>query len=381
MSNADTYDIVIVGGGLAGLTSAIALSGAGKKVLLLEKKTYPYHKVCGEYVSNEVLGYLIKLGFDPLHYGASKITKLRLSTPSGKNIYTQLDLGAFGLSRYTMDSELAKIAVKKGTELLTDTRVTDIQFEEDRFNISTQNGYSFQSKFVIGSWGKREMLDKKLERKFMNAHTGYIAVKHHILTDYPDNEIGLDNFKNGYSGISKIEGNKYNFCYFYKRETGSNALNPKEYLEEVVFKNTTIKTILSNADYLFSTPITINEISFEAKPCVENHILMCGDTAGLITPLCGNGMAMAITSAKILTDILLNSGLLEQNEITALQRKTLEQQYQLLWRNAFRQRLFWGRNIQALFGNTLLTEISMRLIHCLPSLERTLIKATHGKPI
>src|ERR1043165_1990412 len=94
------FDAIIVGGGLAGLVSAIELSRAGYRVLVLEKKQYPFHKVCGEYVSNEVLGYLQSLGFDPHAFGASRIAKLRVSTPSGKNMRAPLQPGGFGLSRY-----------------------------------------------------------------------------------------------------------------------------------------------------------------------------------------------------------------------------------------------------------------------------------------
>ena len=41
-------EIVIIGGGLAGLTSAIHLAKLGKQVVLIEKHAYPQHKVCGE---------------------------------------------------------------------------------------------------------------------------------------------------------------------------------------------------------------------------------------------------------------------------------------------------------------------------------------------
>ena len=51
-------EVLIVGGGLAGLISAIHLSKNGFHVILIEKNEFPKHKVCGEYISNEVLDYL-----------------------------------------------------------------------------------------------------------------------------------------------------------------------------------------------------------------------------------------------------------------------------------------------------------------------------------
>ena len=90
--------VVIVGGGLAGLVSAIQLSKAGIETILLEKHAYPKHKVCGEYISNEVLPYLNHLGFDPFEYGAKKITRLSFSTYNGKSFDTTLPLGGFSIS-------------------------------------------------------------------------------------------------------------------------------------------------------------------------------------------------------------------------------------------------------------------------------------------
>ena len=56
---------IIIGGGLGGLTTAALLAKGGREVLLIEKKTYPFHRVCGEYVSNEVQGFLEKEGLFP----------------------------------------------------------------------------------------------------------------------------------------------------------------------------------------------------------------------------------------------------------------------------------------------------------------------------
>jgi heterodisulfide reductase subunit A-like polyferredoxin len=50
MSTSQPYDVAIIGGGLAGLTFAIQMRKVGLHVLLCEKETYPFHKVCGEYI-------------------------------------------------------------------------------------------------------------------------------------------------------------------------------------------------------------------------------------------------------------------------------------------------------------------------------------------
>lgn len=376
------YDVIIIGGGMAGLVSSIVLSRAGKKVLLLEKKSYPYHKVCGEYVSNEVLPYLISLSFDPFTLGAARITKLRISAPAGKNIYAPLDLGAFALSRYTMDQHLAKLSTQQGTTLLTHTRVTDITYNDGLFTATTSTGNTFTAPFAIGSWGKRETLDKKLQRPFIEKHTRYMGVKYHIRTDYPIDEIGLDNFEGGYCGIVKIEGDKYNLCNFYRRPKDPHQhTSIRQFEETVVLKNPVIKNIFSNADFLFDAPVVINEVNFAPKQAVENHIFMCGDSAGLITPLCGNGMSMAIAGAQMLTDMLLQSGLLNKPYISNNERTKLEQAYTKAWRKQFATRLWVGRTVQGLFGNTWLTSAALTTIHAFPPLARVIIKATHGRQL
>jgi hypothetical protein len=50
-------EIIIIGGGLAGLSAGIHLSKKGISVTIIEKNVFPKHKVCGEYISNEVLSY------------------------------------------------------------------------------------------------------------------------------------------------------------------------------------------------------------------------------------------------------------------------------------------------------------------------------------
>ena len=55
-------DVIVIGGGLGGWTAAIHLRKAGLEVMLIEKRQYPFHKFCGEYLSAEVEPYLSSLG-------------------------------------------------------------------------------------------------------------------------------------------------------------------------------------------------------------------------------------------------------------------------------------------------------------------------------
>lgn len=111
--------IFIIGGGLAGLSNAILLSRAGFMVSLAERKNYPFHKVCGEYVSNETLAFLADLGLYPGDLNASAIHTLMISSPSGNLLEAPLTMGGFGVSRYALDHSLYQIALAEGVQFIT----------------------------------------------------------------------------------------------------------------------------------------------------------------------------------------------------------------------------------------------------------------------
>jgi glycine/D-amino acid oxidase-like deaminating enzyme len=79
MNDPQTYDVAIIGGGLAGLSAAIQFRRSGHSVLLVEKEAYPFHKVCGEYISMESAGYLSGLGIDTGDLNLPLITELMLN--------------------------------------------------------------------------------------------------------------------------------------------------------------------------------------------------------------------------------------------------------------------------------------------------------------
>ena len=375
MKNNTTFDVIIVGGGLAGLTNAIHLSKFKQRVLLIEKNSYPKHKVCGEYISNEVLPYLNSLGIDPIKEGAKKISKVQVSTTKGDLIKAELPLGGFGMSRYFLDSLLLKKARFNGVQVLKDS-VDSIRFKNEVFTVQTKDSKSFQSKIAIGAFGKRSALDLKMDREFIKKKSPYLAVKLHVKGDFPENLIALHNFKGGYCGVSKVENNSINLCYITEYNSFKKYKNITDFQKQVVFKNKHLKKIFEESTSVFEKPLTISQISFETKKPVEKHIIMCGDTAGMIHPLCGNGMGMAITSARLASVRILQ---FLNGEIKT--RESLEKQYFKDWNNEFKTRLKTGHLIASLFRSQTVSQIAYSILKIIPFLLPKMIQFTHGKQI
>jgi menaquinone-9 beta-reductase len=368
-------DVAIIGGGLAGLINAIQLADSGFSVCVIERKSYPFHRVCGEYVSNETLPFLKAINAYPDELEPANISRFQLSSASGNSLQMPLDAGGFGISRYKFDEFLYKKALAKGVEFILGTKVNTVNFQDDIFTLKLSNSSQLHSKIAIGAFGKRSNLDKELDREFFRQRSPYIGVKYHIKADFPGNTIALHNFKNGYCGINAIEENKICVCYLTTRENLRQYGNIPEMEKQLLHKNPFLEKIFKEADHLYPNPEVINEISFAPKTPVENHILMSGDAAGMITPLCGNGMAMAIHSAKILSGKVIDY-LNDKNK----NRQKLEEDYTKEWNNLFAERLWTGRKIQALFGKEIISEIAVGACKNIKPLAKYVMHRTHGKP-
>jgi len=371
MSTPKKWDIIIIGGGLAGLTAALHLVNNNHSVCLIEKTAYPNHKVCGEYVSNEVLPYLKLLGIDPFEVGAKHISKFKITDTSGHPITASLPLGGFGISRYAFD-ELLYNALKDKAEIIFDT-VTKVNFENDEFIINTQKKAILKADFVIGAFGKRSNIDSYLNREFMNQKTPWLAVKAHYEYDFPDDTVALHNFNGGYCGLSKTETGAVNACYLATLKSFKKYGDIDSFQKEELSKNPFLADFFSNAKPHFKKPLTISQISFEQKEPVVDHIFMVGDSAGLIHPLCGNGMAMAIKSAQIFSELYINS-----KEEDNFSRAQLENEYKKRWQKEFKSRLKTGRFIQNILMNPVASKAGFSLARTIPGLIPMIIKKTHG---
>lgn len=367
--------IIIIGGGLAGLTCALHLLKEGFEVMVIEKQSYPHHKVCGEYISNEVLPYLQWLDADPITLKPVPITRLSISSLNGKVIGSALPLGGFGLSRFALDNFLYEKAVQRGCKLIKD-QVTDVTFKHNEFEITTASNGTLRTNLAIGAFGKRSALDQKLSRSFIQRKSPWLAVKAHYSGIIPSDLVQLHNFTGGYCGVSLVEDNRINICYLAAYPNFKQHKNISDFQQKVLYANPFLKKIFEESTMLFEQPMSISQLSFEKKELVCAHILMIGDTAGLIHPLCGNGMAMAIHSAKICAEL---STAYLKGYLSS--RQDMELQYVNRWNHNFKNRMLMGRILSGVVQKESLFKPMQGILNRFPALLPSIVKHTHGKPI
>jgi flavin-dependent dehydrogenase len=323
-------------------------------------------------VSNEALDFLKRECLLPLNYDLPEIKNFLFTDTAGSGVTIPLDLGGFGISRYVLDDFMYRQALSFGVKFRIGTQVVDYTFEEkaDEFQLKLSDQSLLSARQVIGAFGKRSRLDKVMKRPFIEMRSPFIGVKYHVKTNFARDVVALHNFEGGYCGINSIEEDKFNLCYLGSRDQLRKFGSVEIMEREILWKNPALKRLFNESEFLFQKPEVINEINFEPKKPVEDHILMAGDSAGLITPLCGNGMAIAIHSGKMAAEAI-NKG---------KSRKEIESLYENAWRKEFQTRLWVGRTVQNLFGAKSASVLTKKLIKNVPFFAKQIIKNTHGKP-
>jgi menaquinone-9 beta-reductase len=367
------YDAIIVGAGLAGCSAAIQLADRGHTVLLLEQQRYPAHKLCGEFLSIEVLGIFSQLGIldQVQRSGAQPINHALLTTSSGASFTRTLPGTALGLSRYQLDLMLFERAIAVGATGYDGTVVKAIDGNlTDGFTVQTNRG-EFRSRTVLGAYGKRSALDTQRDRPFTRKPSPWVGFKAHCSgLDLPGT-IELHAFAGGYCGLSAIETGQINLCWIGHESVLQSGRDQN--LPPALSANPVLRDRLAHLQFDRTVQHRLRQISFALKGTFDDDVCLIGDTAGMITPLCGDGMAMALHTAALVVPLVSDYLV---GEISANQWK---QQYQQQWQREFKTRLQLGRLLHSCFIRPPIAQASITLCQTFPTIGDWLIQHTRGE--
>jgi flavin-dependent dehydrogenase len=377
------FDAAIIGGGPAGCSAAITLAQSGAKVLLAEAKAYPHDKLCGEFLSPECPIYLDQLGMGATlqAQGAAAIEWVRISATNGAAWQSRLPGTAWGLSRKLLDAALGRQAQALGVTLWEGTQVARISGNLERgFELETRSGTqacSVQASLVVGAYGKRASLDRLLKRRFLQIDQPYMALKSHFQGPPLGQAIELHAFPGGYCGLSQIEGGLHNVCLLarqpvFKRVSGGPPDPIACFVAWMRGQNPRLEAWFERAERSPEDWLSIAQVPFVKKRPLVNDILMVGDAAGLIAPLAGDGIAMALQGGRL-------AGQLGSRYLSGhMSPAALRQAYPAAWRRAFAARLRLGRWLQALMLRPLLLAAGLGTFTALPGLGSYFVRRTRG---
>jgi flavin-dependent dehydrogenase len=234
---------------------------------------------------------------------------------------------------------------------------------------------SFRAKAVIACHGKRAALDRGLNRPFLKRRQPFLALKAHFNGPPLPNRIELHGFPGGYCGMSEIEGGLANVCLLVDEQVFRRARRPgyepvESFIGWMRGQNPALDRWLGHAERVDESWLSIAQVPFLAKEPVVGDVLLAGDAAGLIAPLAGDGIAMALQGGSMAAGHV--AGFLAGDCPAA----ALPGLYAAAWLRLFGPRLRLGRVLQPLMLRPRLLSVGLRLLVGLPPLGRYVITQT-----
>ncbi len=291
---------LVIGGGPAGSMVALRLASSGRDVMLLEKEREPHHKVCGEFLSPEAIGYLQDVGIEPRDLGAQSIQRVRLH--SGRHtVESNLPFTALSLSRRVLDQALLERASSAGCDLWCGAFVESLQTSGKSWTVQLRGGHSLQARTVFLATGKHDVNGWS---RAQGSQSDLVGFKMHWQLDGSRTEtlrgwMELFLFREGYGGLSLVDNNTANFCFVVRRGRLRELGGWTEVLSAIRREVPGINERLHAATPCWTRPLAISPIPYGHLGGPAKGLWRIGDQSAVIPSFTGDGMSIALHSARL----------------------------------------------------------------------------------
>jgi menaquinone-9 beta-reductase len=321
-------DVIVVGAGPGGSTTATYLARAGLHVLVLEKAYFPREKVCGDGLTPRATRELVKLGIDTsVEAGWLRNKGLRIyggRVEPFEMPWPELDdFPNYGLVRPRADFDqlLAEHARTAGAVVVEGVTVTEPVLDAAGriTGVTTKDGRTFSAPIVVAADGNSSRLSvamgltKRDDRPMgVAVRTYYTSPRHtddwlESWLELWDGQPGRSNLLPGYGWIFGMGDGTCN--------VGLGMLNTSTAFGKTDYKDL-LKRWLDNTpeEWQFRDEFRTAEVrgaalpmGFNRQPAYTRGLLLVGDAGGMVNPFNGEGISYAMESGRYAADHIVDA--------------------------------------------------------------------------
>ncbi|MGW4638195.1 geranylgeranyl reductase family protein [Sphaerisporangium sp. NPDC004334] len=321
-------DVIVVGAGPAGSTTAFYLAQAGLNVLLLEKTRFPREKVCGDGLTPRAVKELIDMGVDIDAPGWIRNKGLRVI---GGGLRLELpwpELSSypdFGLVRTRMDFDeiLAGHAERGGATVLQGVNVTGPVLDERSGHVvgvtAKKDGeqVTYRSRLVVAADGNSTRMSLAMGLHRRDDRPMGVAVRTYFTSPRHDDdwlESWLELWDTGDDGQARLLPG-YGWVFGVGDGTsnvGLGLLNTSEAFQHLDYRDLLRRWVKNMpSEWGFSEETMTGPIrgaalpmAFNRQPHYTRGLVLVGDAGGMINPFNGEGIAYAMETGRIAADTI-----------------------------------------------------------------------------
>ena len=319
----DRADVVVVGAGPAGATTALRLARAGLDVMLVDRAAFPRAKACGDCISPQANLLLEELGV------LSQVRQLAHAELEGWRIFAhegshfgesfrdcttdpRLHTG-LAVQRRWLDDALVTAARDAGVRVQEHVQLRELHFKSDRVTgITIRSAASEQrieARFVVGADGLRSIVRRRLRLNGRAPRLRKVALTAHVPNSARLDSYGEMHLADGRClGIAPV-GDSINLTLvvdalrFGPTLKGKPARAFAQHLEAFpAARDRILAHTLENAELLAAGPF-----DWPTRGVVRDGAALVGDAAGYYDPFTGQGIFQALHGAKLLAAAVATS--------------------------------------------------------------------------
>ncbi|MGH2530969.1 MAG: NAD(P)/FAD-dependent oxidoreductase [Thermomicrobiales bacterium] len=304
-------EAIIVGGGPAGSATAAALAGAGHRVVLLDKASFPRHKACSEYVNPAGAELLQEMGVldEVLRAGAHRMEAMIVHAPDGHRFvanFAKAEPGraALGLSRYRLDHLLLERAKAAGVTVCERAHVREVVRERGRVvgveATIAGTRESIRSSLVVGADGRNSAVARSLGLDVplrWPRKTGLVA--HYRGVTGLDRCGELHVAHHAYAGLAPLEDGLTNVAVVANvRAVDGRTGSIEEFFAESLRSLPAVALKLAGAARVGGIR-GVGSMASRARRTTGDGFLLVGDAASFLDPFTGDGIYEALLAAHL----------------------------------------------------------------------------------